>query len=763
MSIRRRILMVYLVTLIPLLFLGFGVLYGWYSAQHDVVESDRLNNARLVATHFATTIDDIASTSLAIGDSAFESDDLAAGDPELRRMVQSYPLHFAAILDDDGRITHSSDPTLLGRLIDDPIIREVREGVESAVGVNRDMFGMPGFLLAQRVSDAEGRAVVAVQLVDPVELSRRLGSNPIAGGAHVVDSEGQVVVVFEYPRLGEERQQWGDYAFIRSALDGREAVDFDWTFPPTGARRVAAAVPIPGIGWEAGSAVDYDLAFAAFERSLTTAVLIAMLVLLTSGLAVRWYALSLIRAVRTLAAQSEVLGRREIEPVPVVRTGDELEQVSRALDRADRDLRAYIGGIETIADTGQQLSAASISGHVDAAIINAARRLFDATAVWVFLHNESTGMLHPAVWYSEKSPIMPKIEVPPGEGVAGRVFETGEVALIPDVNQIEELHWRKAVTDQAIEALVEIPLVQSGGIIGVLGVFAPGIENWQLGGREIGLLTAFGAQVTIALENSRLYESERLIAETLQQALLLMPENVEGVTFAYAYHSGTNELLVGGDFFDLFELGENRVGILIGDVAGKGLQGAVLTSLVKDTVRAHADEPGRTPAQVVERTNQMLERQSSTETFVTLFLGYLDTRTGLLTYCNAGHSTGALTRTDRSVVPLPATSSIVGAFADLRFEDAEVQMDTGDLLFLYTDGLTEARRDGEFFGEERLFELLGALADRSPSTIVDSLGRRVSTYAGGQLHDDLAILAVRLGGAEEVASEPVIEDGAYEV
>jgi serine phosphatase RsbU (regulator of sigma subunit) len=247
----------------------------------------------------------------------------------------------------------------------------------------------------------------------------------------------------------------------------------------------------------------------------------------------------------------------------------------------------------------------------------------------------------------------------------------------------------------------------------------------------------------MSMESARLFDAEHRIAETLQEALLAMPDRLPGIEFAHAYHSATEATRVGGDFYELFEIEPHRLGVLSGDVAGKGLKAAALTSLVKNTIRAHALEKGKKPAQILALTNEVVHQATQPETFVTVFFGVLDRRTGRFVYTNAGHTTGAVVRQDGTATRLGGTGSIVGAFRDAKFDQEEICLEPDDLLFLYTDGLTEARRDREFFGEQRVFDLLDELKHDDPSTVVRRVTEEAERFAGGSLKDDLALLAVR--------------------
>lgn len=744
MKISRKVALVYLLTLVPLIVLGLLLLYQWYDSHLNVIEVDRINNARLVATAFETFIRDLSGSSQAIGEATLNDPPPTSTPAQFTVMANTFPLHFSAVVDREGRIIYANDTKLIGEVLDDDAIERARAGAALAIGETRLHDGKVGFMLAQALHSPEGEvAGMAVQYVDPQRLARRLARNRISGGgASIVDSAGTLVVLFEDPEVGDKRLYWGDFPVVKGALEGRETIDRNWIFPIDGKRRIAAGVPIGQLGWEASSAAPYASSVAPFRRSLTIAISIGVLTLIISGSAAGILGRSLIGSVSALRDQSLTVGKRDAEPVDIVRSGDELEEVSRALRQSDFELRSYIAGLEAIGEAGRMLSVAIGEGDVDDAIIDAAKSLFAAHAVWVSLYDERSDRLEMAVWYSSQGHTAPELSLRPGQGVAGRVFMRGEVAVVPDVSADPDLKDADLALSHGIESLAEIPLERAGRPFGVLGISAPEVAQWKVGGREIALLRAFGNEVTTVLENARLYENERFIADTLQQSLLTIPERVPGLTFSDSYSAATQTARVGGDFYDIFELDE-RVGIVMGDVAGHGLDAAVLTSLVKNAVRAHADEPGKSPAEVVELTNELIVKESRPDAFVTLFVAELERSSGRFTYCNAGHTTAALMRTDGSVESLPSTSMLVGAFSGVTFEQITIDMGVGDTLVLYTDGLTEARRKRELYGETRLFDLLRGLETREPGVVLRAMIDEVLDYTGGELSDDLAVLTVQ--------------------
>ncbi len=246
---------------------------------------------------------------------------------------------------------------------------------------------------------------------------------------------------------------------------------------------------------------------------------------------------------------------------------------------------------------------------------------------------------------------------------------------------------------------------------------------------------------TLAEENERLYRQQLDIAENLQGALLHIPSEVGPVRLGHLYRSATEAARVGGDFYDVFQVKEGKIALLIGDVAGHGIEAARAATLVKDVVHAFIHQTLRTH-EVLKRTNTLLiEKQLPG--YVTLFLGILDPQTGELRYSSAGHPDMLLRRASAEIEHLGAGSAPLGIYADAAWKPSAVELQADDLLVLFTDGVIEARRKGELFGEKRLESLVKRKripAERLPDVILD----RVLAFSEGMLQDDLAILTLQL-------------------
>lgn len=291
-----------------------------------------------------------------------------------------------------------------------------------------------------------------------------------------------------------------------------------------------------------------------------------------------------------------------------------------------------------------------------------------------------------------------------------------------------------------IRLAVWVPIVSKGRVLGHVTLDDPGRRR-DCPESEMRLIEALASQAAVSIENALLFQQQRDVAEMLQEALLTLPDRIEGIAFGHAYVSASTAAHVGGDFYDVFDVGEGRVGIIIGDISGKGLEAAVMTSLLKTTIRAHTAEPKKTPGSIMHWTNEVVFRGMRAEQFATAFFGLMD-RDGRMRYANAGHTTGAVIRAD-GVSRLASTGPLVGAFPDLRFDEGQTQLETGDVLFLYTDGLIEARDPSrQLYGEERLFDFLSGLKADEPQAVVNAVWTEVQRFSQGNLNDDLALLAI---------------------
>lgn len=302
---------------------------------------------------------------------------------------------------------------------------------------------------------------------------------------------------------------------------------------------------------------------------------------------------------------------------------------------------------------------------------------------------------------------------------------------------------RISSSNPSVLSLLAVPLVIQGAAEGVL-LFDHFTRPADFSPAQISFAKRIMHTASGALDSARMYQREHRIAKTLQEAILAPPDALEGVEMGFLYRPASAAANVGGDFYDLLATSEGHVAVTIGDVSGKGLEAARLTSLMRDGVRAYLVED-EDPGSVLCRLNTLAYRSTPTEMFTTAFLGVLDPVTGLLRYCGAGHP-AALIAGPRGIESLTSQGGLVGAFDTLDLASRQTVLSDGDVLVLYTDGVTEVRSGSQMLDESGLAEIVSELADVSVDELPQRILDRVLDFAGGYLHDDVVIVCLRRSG-----------------
>jgi sigma-B regulation protein RsbU (phosphoserine phosphatase) len=203
---------------------------------------------------------------------------------------------------------------------------------------------------------------------------------------------------------------------------------------------------------------------------------------------------------------------------------------------------------------------------------------------------------------------------------------------------------------------------------------------------------------------------------------------------------------VGGDYFDLFDLGENRIAFVLADVSGKGLGAALMTTMLQGALSATTF--GQHPGETFAHINRFLCDHAQVERYATMFFGTLDTE-GKLEYINAGHPSPLLIRGGQAEAPYPAASCPVGLIPDMEFANSVVQLQPGDTLVLFSDGVSEAMDpEQKEFGIERLKEVVASHSTKPVGELQEAILESVQKFArGAHQADDITVLLLRYTGA----------------
>lgn len=347
----------------------------------------------------------------------------------------------------------------------------------------------------------------------------------------------------------------------------------------------------------------------------------------------------------------------------------------------------------------------------------------------------------------------------PEQGL-GRVLRTGEPLLysqIPDAMLVEA-----AVDDRHL------------GLLRAVGMRSAAIVPMRIGNRSLGALTLVNAEsgraldrfdlelagqvaarAAVAIENARLYSERSLIAHTLQQSLL--PEqlpHLPGYELASVYIPAFESTEVGGDFYDVWGVAGGWM-IIIGDVTGKGVQAAALTSLIRHTMRT-ASEFESSPAQLLARVDRTLHGQLSRSVCTALCLRLEQDRATLAV---GGHPLPVVL-TPEGVAELGEYGPLLGGFPNATWQDSVVDIEPGSVIVMYTDGVTDAvGTDGTRYGSKRLQETLLPCRGRSADDVITSLTKDLDAFQSGTHADDTAALVLRRLPASSALS-PADDDRA---
>jgi serine phosphatase RsbU (regulator of sigma subunit) len=342
-------------------------------------------------------------------------------------------------------------------------------------------------------------------------------------------------------------------------------------------------------------------------------------------------------------------------------------------------------------------------------------------------------------------------------GGVGRVIETGESQLTPRITRemIEasapDADFTRIIFDElGLHSALTVPLRARGEVLGALTLVAAESDR-VFGERDLSFAEDIATHAALAVANARLYTQQQDIAETLQRSLLprRMPEP-SGIRVAATYRAAGAHNMVGGDFYDLWEIGSSgEFGFAIGDVCGKGAAAAALTALARHTVRtASIWLPDHRPGGVLWALNDAVIKRAGNGQFCTVAYAYArPCEEGIeLLLASGGHPLPFVLRADGSVEQPGQTGTLLGILADITIHEARILLRPGDGIVLWTDGISDRRGDGELFGEERLRALLESAGRGSPREIADTVERAVVGFSETDPQDDIALLVLRFAG-----------------
>ncbi len=288
-----------------------------------------------------------------------------------------------------------------------------------------------------------------------------------------------------------------------------------------------------------------------------------------------------------------------------------------------------------------------------------------------------------------------------------------------------------------------IPLATQAEALGTLTLLSLDADR-PIDGDTLDAAASIAGQAALALDRARLYQQQRDFADAMQRSLLPRTRpQLEELEIGDVYASSAR-LQVGGDVYDFLELGGGRLAVVLGDVTGHGIDAAADMAMAKFVFRSLAREHVE-PGDFLAAANEIVLEEIASGKFITLLYLTVDAREGEVACASAGHPPPRVLRAGGTLEPLSAQGLALGIDGDQEYEEARLRLDPGDAAVLYTDGLLEARREGELYGEERLDAALAANAHLPAQELANALLADCRAFAG-ELGDDCAIVVLKRRG-----------------
>jgi serine phosphatase RsbU (regulator of sigma subunit) len=286
-----------------------------------------------------------------------------------------------------------------------------------------------------------------------------------------------------------------------------------------------------------------------------------------------------------------------------------------------------------------------------------------------------------------------------------------------------------------------VPVALPTEVVAALGVFSFRPGN-PLSQETVEAATALAAQAALAIDNARLYQQQKQFADTMQRSLLPRSRPVvEGLEVGEVYEPSAR-VDVGGDVYDFLALDDGRLAVVLGDVTGHGVDATADMAMAKFVFRSLAREHPE-PGDFLASANEVICSEIGPGKFISMSYVVVDGARGLLAGASAGHPAPRIVLPDGTVRPLEAHGLVLGIDGGQEYTPFFAGLPSGASLVVYTDGVVEARRDGELYGDERLDALLAERRELPPRALAEAVAADAREFAGGDLSDDLAVVVIR--------------------
>ena len=334
--------------------------------------------------------------------------------------------------------------------------------------------------------------------------------------------------------------------------------------------------------------------------------------------------------------------------------------------------------------------------------------------------------------------------------VRDRVINEKSSILVRDAQLDDAFKGRMSIVEQKVHTMMAVPLQTKERIIGLIYVDSPFILR-EFTKDDLSLLTVMANVAAIRIENARLAEIEeadRLMKRDLSQAAdiqkRMLPDQAPAIRGSDLAGFNLACRTVGGDYYDFFPYSDGRVGLALGDVSGKGLPASLMMMALHAQVQLLAEEPGDLAA-FMTRLNKATCAKCPSNRFITFFFCVLNAASGDLKFANAGHNPPILVRASGEAEMLEGGGPVLGILPIAPYQQRNARLEEGDMIVLYSDGVTEATNSNfDEFGEDRFIEVLKKYRKDPATAIVQAVTKALTEFAAGAPQaDDITLLVAK--------------------
>ncbi len=343
-----------------------------------------------------------------------------------------------------------------------------------------------------------------------------------------------------------------------------------------------------------------------------------------------------------------------------------------------------------------------------------------------------------------------EIKLQLGQGIAGFVAETGKIINIPDAYKDSRFNPETdKKTGYRTRSMLTIPMRnREGEITGVIQTLNKKKGVFKKNDEELALV--LGTQISVAIENVRLYEyylakkevehEMKIACQTQQNLLPRSSPKIENFDIS-GFNIPARD--TGGDYFDYIKLENDKWALTIGDITGKGMPAALLMTTARAYIRALSSISSI--CEMIGKVNQAMCVDTEQEKFLTLFYGILDPKESSFTFTNAGHDPPFLFH-ENTVEKLATNNLFIGSFPLVKYNEKKVNLSKGDIIAFYTDGIVEANNEkNELFGEERFIEIVKNNKNLSSQDLIAKIHKEIKKFAkNSPQHDDITLIILKV-------------------